>query len=128
MTGTLQRLGRGLDFPIVPRSGEFRYAEGPEKVLQSIRIILETTPGERVMRPTFGAGLDRYLMKPNTVASRALIRRAVEQALALWEPRIKASAIAVDPGEDPALVLITIRFTHLRDGSEGNLVYPFYLE
>jgi hypothetical protein len=34
----------------------------------------------------------------------------------------------VDEGEDPALVLITIQYTHVRDGRPGNLVYPFYLE
>ncbi len=128
MSGTLARLGSGLDFPLRPRRGSLRYAQGPEKVLQSIRIILETAPGERVMRPGFGAGLERYLMKPNTVATRALIRRDVEQALARWEPRIKLTNVAVEPGDDPALVVISIAFAHLRDGSEGNLVYPFYLE
>ena len=48
------------------------------KKLTEIYLILETEPGERVMRPGFGCGLRRYLMKPNTSATRALIERDVE--------------------------------------------------
>jgi phage baseplate assembly protein W len=123
-------LGRGWDFPVRPdpRQGALKYADGPVKVRQSIWIILDTEPGERIMRPTFGCGLRRYLMKPNSTATRALIKQEVERALASAEPRIKVSAVIVEPGEDLALVLIQIFYTHLRDGREDNLVYPFYLE
>ena len=31
-------------------------------------------------------------------------------------------------GPDPAMVLIKISFTHVRDGKPGSLVIPFYLE
>jgi phage baseplate assembly protein W len=102
--------------------------EGPEKIRQSIEIILDTDPGERVMRPGFGCGLRRYLMKPNTVATRALIERDVALALSTWEPRIEVKAVRVDPGDDPALVFIGVSYEHVRDGRSGNLVYPFYLQ
>jgi uncharacterized protein len=126
----LNRLGRGWAFPVRPdpRAGTLFYADGPDKVRQSIGIILDTEPGERIMRPTFGCGLRRFLMKPNTTATRALIRQEVERALASDEPRIKVNAVVVDPGDDPALVLIQIFYAHLRDGRQDNLVYPFYLE
>jgi phage baseplate assembly protein W len=127
---TLRLLGTGWNAPVRPddRSGRLDYASGPEKVRQSIQIILDTEPGERVMRPMFGCGLRRYLMKPNTVATRALIQREVSIALKTWEPRIDVQYLQVTPGDDPALVLIEIVYTHKRDGSRGNLVYPFYLE
>jgi phage baseplate assembly protein W len=125
---TVRALGRGWSFPIAPDPlGILAYAEGPTKVAQSIRIILDTEPGERVMRPSFGCGLRRYLMKPNTVATRALLQREVEVALATWEPRIEVRSVNVDEGDDPSLVLIRIGYVHLRDGRAGNLVYPFYL-
>ena len=126
----LNRLGRGWDFPVRPdpRAGALAYTRGPEKVRQSIGIILDTEPGERIMRPTFGCGLRRFLMKPNTTATRALIKQEVERALAAGEPRIKVNAVVVEPGDDPALVLIQIFYAHLRDGRQDNLIYPFYLE
>ena len=127
---TLSSLGKGWSVPLRPddRGGKLEYASGPEKVRQSIQIILDTEPGERIMRPTFGCGLRRYLMKPNTAATRALIQREVTIALKAWEPRIDAQSVQVSPGDDPALVLIEILYIHKRDGRQGNLVYPFYLE
>lgn len=124
----LDQLGRGWRFPVTPEEGDLLYEGGAEKIRQSIWIILDTERGERAMRPTFGCGLRRYLMKPNTTATRALIQYDVERALATWEPRIAVSAVQVDPGDDPALVLIQVSYSHVRDGSPGNLVFPFYLE
>ncbi len=123
-------LGSGWHFPVAPEttSHELKYLQGPDKVRQSIWIILQTEPGERIMRPQFGCGLRRYLMQTNTAATRALIRHDIERALSLWEPRIKVEEVSVVPGDDPSLVLIQIQYTHVRDGSPGNLVYPFYLE
>jgi phage baseplate assembly protein W len=127
---TLSFLGRGWEFPVRPdeREGKLEYLGGPEKVRQSIFIILDTEPGERIMRPSFGCGLRRYLMKTNTTATRALIEREVAHALKAWEPRVDLRSVEVTPGDDPALVLIEISYVHKRDGRQGNLVYPFYLE
>jgi uncharacterized protein len=122
-------LGRGWNYPVQPQAaGSLPYAAGADKVQQSIWIVLDTDPGERVMRPTFGCGLRRYLMKPNTSATRSLIRHDVEIALANFEPRIQLTALDVDGGDDPALVLIRIAYVTVRDNRPGNLVYPFYLE
>ena len=128
---TMQKfLGRGWGFPVTPAMGDrhIPYVEGADKVRQSIWIILETEPGERIMRPDFGCGLRRYLMKPNSSATRALIKRDVERALSSWEPRISVEQVSVEAGDDPAMVMIHIQYNHLRDGSPANLVYPFYLE
>src|SRR5262245_60299995 len=134
MNRAKELLGKGLCMPLVPQSqsetngATLLFADGPEKVRQSILIILDTEPGERVMRTTFGCGLRRYLMKPNTTATRALLQREVERALANFEPRIALSGVTVDPGDDPAMVLIQIAYVHLRTGRKDNLVYPFYLQ
>ena len=123
-------LGRGWAFPIRPDpiTRGLDFAAGPQKVAESIQIILDTDPGERAMRPTFGCGLRRFLMEPNTVATRALIQREVEAALAAFEPRIQVTSVDVSPGEDPALVFITIAYVHIRDQTSANLVFPFYLQ
>jgi len=127
---TYTMLGRGWNFPVLPQQSDkqLHYVAGPEKVRQAIWIILETEPGERIMRPDFGCGLRHYLMKPNTSATRALIKRDVERTLAALEPRIKVNQVEVTAGDDPSMVLIHIHYLHVRDGSPANLVYPFYLE
>jgi phage baseplate assembly protein W len=122
-------LGRGLGFPVAPgeRDRALPLVSGPDKVRQSILTILDTEPGERVMRPDFGCGLRRFLMEPNSVATRALIRHDVELALAAWEPRVSIDRVEVLAGQDPALVLVAVAYTQLVDGRPDNLVYPLYL-
>jgi phage baseplate assembly protein W len=120
----IDRLGTGVDLPLSPDPvhGALGYRSGPEKVQQSILVILLTEPGERVMRPDFGCGLRRFLMEPNTVAVRASIQRTVAAAIDAWEPRVVLREVTVTPGDDPALAVITIRYEHRRDASPGLVV------
>lgn len=127
-TARFDRLGRGPGLPFTPADGRLPVVAGPEKVRQSIFIILDTEPGERVMLPEFGCGLRRFLMHPNNGATRSQIEREIGLALQRWEPRIKVSQVDVNPGDDPALVLIEIQYAHVLDGRRDSLVYPFYLE
>jgi phage baseplate assembly protein W len=123
------RLGAGLGQPLGPdESGRVRMVSGPEKVRQSIYTILDTEPGERVMRADFGCGLSRYLMAPNSPATRAAIEREIHNALQRWEPRVQLAEVSVTPGEERSTVLIEIRYAHVLDGHQDVLVYPFYLE
>src|SRR2546430_1119066 len=83
--------------PEAVTTSRFEWRSGAVLVRQSILIILDTEPGERVMRPDFGCGLRRYLMEPNTPATRAAIARDIEAALGIWEPRIVVGAVDVTP-------------------------------
>jgi uncharacterized protein len=107
--------------------GTVRLVSGMALVRQSIEIILDTEPGERVMEPLFGCGLRRYLMAPNNAATRTAIRNDVIEALTLWEPRIRVTEVSVTAGEVPTLLYLDIAFLRLLDLRPDNLVYPFYL-
>jgi uncharacterized protein len=121
-------VGRGPRFPLRPgRDGALAFVGGEDIIRQSIETILDTEPGERVMLPTFGCGLRRYLMEPNTTATRASMQQEIEDALSRWEPRIQLTRVAVTPGDDPSLVWIEIAYVRLVDRRTDNLVYPFYL-
>jgi len=129
VTSALAQLGRGWSFPVVPDASTraLGYVDGSEKVRQAIWIVLDTEPGERIMRPTFGCGLRRYLGEPNTIAVGALSRHDVERALAAWEPRIQVTSVDVTPGEDSSLVEISIAYVHTRTRRADNVVYPLVL-
>lgn len=131
MTAVLDRyarLGQGMGQPLAPQDGRLPLVAGPEKVRQAIFTLLDTDPGERVMRPDFGCGLRRYLMHPNNPATRSAIEREIAQALGRWEPRVNLQQVAVTPTDDAALVLIEIHYAHVLDARQDVLVYPFYLE
>ena len=121
-------IGKGSAFPLRPGTlGQLEYVSGDQIIRQSIETILDTEPGERVMLPTFGCGLRRFLMQPNTPATRTAMQQEISDSLRRWEPRIQVSEVSVTPGDDPALVWVSISYTQLADRREDNLVYPFYL-
>jgi phage baseplate assembly protein W len=124
-----QWLGSGFRFPLTPPpgTGSLGLSTGMERLRQAVEIILDTEPGERVMLPEFGCGLRRYLMAPNTVATRTAIAEDIETALVGWEPRIRVTEVAVTAGEEPSLVWIDIAYQRRVDLRSDNLVYPFYL-
>jgi phage baseplate assembly protein W len=105
--------GQGLAFP--PRLGDdgrLAWAVGHRSVRESIRIILTTEPGERIMLPTFGAGLRSFLFEPNVPATHRLIEERSRHALTRWEPRMTVDAIVVAPHpDDPFRATITVAYT-----------------
>lgn len=121
-------LGVGWAFPICADAGRTAVAAYEEDVKQAIRIILGTDPGERVMRPDFGAGLSAFVFEPMTPATLEALRQRVEEALVDWEPRIDVDAVKVSAVPDEGKVLIEARYRVRANNSNHNLIYPFYLE
>lgn len=124
-------IGQGLAFPLqVNPRGEFALATGERDIEQAIRIILETVPGERVMRPEFGCRIHELIFAPHDATTEGLVIHYIEQALERWEPRIELQEVNVDTDArakyDGAL-LIEIRYQIKDTHSERSIVYPFYL-
>jgi hypothetical protein len=87
----------GWPFLPVPQGGQLVYPTLEQSVRDSIRIILMTRPGEQLMRPRYGAGLQNFLDEGNTIALRAQIQTAIVQSLQNYENRITVDAVDVDP-------------------------------
>ena len=105
--------GQGIGFPSqVGPNGQMVWSAGEPNVREAICIILRTRPGERLMRPDFGCGLDRFLFEPNSTGTLRLIQEEVKRALTRWEPRIALDDIRVETNPaDPRAVDITIAYT-----------------
>ncbi|MEZ5351540.1 MAG: GPW/gp25 family protein [Bryobacteraceae bacterium] len=121
-------LGAGWAFPVCEKSGRTDTAAFEEDVRQAILIILGTDPGERVMRPEFGAGLSTFVFEPMTPATLESLRVRVEEALVDWEPRIDVERVTVTAVPDEGKAVIEVRYRIRITNSHHNLVYPFYLE
>jgi len=128
-------LGNGWAFPIgaqPPKQGD---QAGPiamladeAKIAQAIWIILTTSPGERVMRSTFGCGLNQLVFANLSQATLGQVVAKVKSALVQWEPRINVTSVDAAPStDDPNLLLIGINYVVLSTNSRFNLVYPYYL-
>lgn len=126
-------VGRGWSFPIHLNDLQkiALTADDETEINQSIRIILSTMPGERVMRPTFGSRLHELVFEPMNPETATRARRLVEEALRLWEPRITVTDVEIHLAQDDSrhegqleIVLhYEIKATH----DQYSLVYPFYL-
>jgi|SRR5215471_9083181 len=122
-------LGRGWAYPVAfdPSIGSVAEAAYEEDIKQSIRIILGTSPGERVMRPDFGCGIHQMVFTAIDSASLTRIVASVRDALTRYEARIELLDVSTDPleaAEGKLLVIISYRVR--ATNQSGNLVYPFY--
>ena len=122
-------LGRGWAFPVATdATGAIAVAAYEADIEQSIRIILGTEPGERVMRPDFGAGLRGLVFEPMNTTTIALVRHRVEQALIVWEPRIDSVTVTVAADPPNGRLRVDVSYRIRTTNTFYNLVYPFYLQ
>lgn len=123
-------LGVGWAYPARLNSyNQLARAAYEEDVRQAIQIILGTNPGERIMRPDFGAGLNDFVFEPISTTTISLVRTRVYEALVDWEPRIDVERVRVsyDPAQQGRLQ-IEIQYRIRATNTQFNLVYPFYLQ
>jgi phage baseplate assembly protein W len=125
----LAYLGSGWQFPLTLQpDGVPGQVDHEAAVAQSIRIILGTDPGERLMRPTFGAGLSTFVFEPINPATMTRIRNQVRAALVDWEARIDVIDVRVTPEPERGLLTIDLEYRVRATNSLHNLVYPFYFD
>ena len=119
--------------PVPDENGQLAYPSLAQSVRELIQVLLSTRPGEQLMRPGFGAGLENLLTEPNTVATRSRIKDLITDALKRWEQRIVVDGIAVDPVSDAASgvadgVRVEIAYRHKRTGAPARIGLSLVME
>jgi uncharacterized protein len=126
---TTELYGRGTTFPLaIGPTGGVRQSTGIERVEESIRVILGTQHGERVMRPTFGCNLKSLAFAPNGAGTANLARHYVETGLREWEPRIEVVEVAVANDRERGALVVTVNYRLKAATGVHSVVFPFYLE
>jgi phage baseplate assembly protein W len=98
-------------------------------VRESIRVILLTEPGERIMVPDFGAKLRSFLFQPNSVTTRRSIQDEIGRALQQWEQRVQLDSVDVKAdASDPQAVVATINYTLVANQSPGQIALSMQLQ
>ena len=97
-------------------------------IRQSIYVIINTVPGERVMRPEFGCEIHSLIFAPANFQTAALAERYVREALIRWEPRIDLREVEVTAGaSDRGELFIRVSYSLKGEHDSRSLVYPYYL-
>ncbi|HMS49112.1 GPW/gp25 family protein [Candidatus Microthrix sp.] len=110
--------GQGVAFPFrVGLDGRVAWSTGEENVRESLSLIVQTRPGERIERPDFGCGVDRFLHEQVTVATLRRLQDEIRTAIDRWEPRVALDDVrlAADPADRRA-VDITISYRLVASG------------
>lgn len=122
-------LGTGWQIPLAFAGGRLQTASDEACVEQAIWAILETAPGERMMRPDFGCAIHDLVFAAPNPQLVGQIHSAVHTALTRFEPRIEVLGIDVVPDDqEPGLLRIEIDYRLRSASSRFSFVYPFYLE
>jgi phage baseplate assembly protein W len=122
-------LGRGWAFPVSVQGGRLRFAVDAEDIRQAMLIILQTSPGERVMLPAFGCRLNELVFAAGNASTLSLAQLYAKDALEQWEPRIQVITVvaSIDP-KQPQCMLVAVDYLIRDHNRPDNLVYPFYLK
>src|SRR5918995_7124021 len=97
-------------------SGRTAGTDTRDHIRDLIEQVLFTSPGERVMRPGFGAGLLTLVFEPNSTTLAATTKFLVQSALRQHLSNLIAVS-AVDVENIDATLQVTIRYVVLSDGS-----------
>lgn len=128
MESDISFLGTGWSFPpeFSIRAG-VRMVSADEDIRQSLHIVLGTAPGERVMRPAFGAGIRQQLFENINETTITILKDAIGRAILFYEPRVKVQAIVADTTQAVEGRLdFSIDYLVISTNTRHNIVYPYY--
>jgi phage baseplate assembly protein W len=124
-------LGVGWSFP--PEFHKRADALGVKMVAEeddigeSLRILLSTNPGERVMQPSYGCGLKAMVFAAINERTITELKDIIERAVLFFESRITLEDIDVNT-EDAldGILKIQLNYSVRKTNTRSNIVYPFY--
>ena len=121
-------IGTGWTFPVgVNVQGQISLTSRHKDIEQAIHMILLTPKGQRVMRPLFGCQIHELVFAPNDATTAGLAAHYVEDALGMWEPRIRVLEVLADPDpNDTGCLQMAIRYKVKATHDQRTLVFPFY--
>lgn len=131
MQGDSSFLGTGWSFPFSfdLKSGSVQTSTGENDIRESLLILMNTIPGERVMHPEYGCGLHKLVFSSIGESEKTIIRDMIKNAVLYYEPRIDIESIDIDNESDMVNGTVWISVTYIvrAVNSRSNIVFPFYL-
>lgn len=122
-------LGTGIKFPpqVDPGTGRFATSSGGQSVKESIYLILMTNRGERWLEPSFGSNLMSYTFMDVSVTMLSILSDNIRSLILSQEPRVSDLDVEIDANSREGCLIIFINYTLAGVNTQGNMVFPFYL-
>jgi phage baseplate assembly protein W len=93
-----------------PVSNDIALLKDEESVKESIKNLILTDPGERLMQPFIGGGIRALLFENITPAVIKIIEDRVRTTVEIYEPRAELIDVTVSSNIDDNQVGVTVRF------------------
>ena len=116
---------KGPGFPL--EKGLYGYPKikkDVELIKDSIKQILTTRKGERVMLRNFGSNLHKLIFEPNDEFLNELVRIEVEEAIREWEPRVEIVDVQAERREHELRINVVFRVTTTEKEGNTNFRIP----
>ena len=98
-----------------------------DDIAESLGILLSTSPGERLMQPSYGCGLYTMVFETINQSTITRLKDLIERAVLFFEPRVTLESIDIDTENVLEGVLkIRLNYRVRKTNSRSNIVYPFY--
>ena len=125
-------LGKGWSFPpVFSKTGlgiQLGMAYGDQNIRESLRAIITTVPGERLMIPDYGADTSQLLFEDLAPSFVINLQDVISDAILFYEPRIKLDEVIVEMDQySEGLVNISINYTIRETNTRSNFVFPYFL-
>jgi phage baseplate assembly protein W len=122
--------GTGWRFP--PRFNKVlrtvEMTSGEEDIRNSLKILLSTALGERLIEPSYGCNLQDLVFEPLDEALTAHITDLIKKAVLYHESRIVLEDVQVQESPENGRLLITLEYTIPTTNSRSNFVFPYFLD
>lgn len=122
-------LGSGWSFPITfsGANAQLITTSLAENINQSIKIILKTKQGERILESQFGSGLHHFCFRKMDETLKGEIADDVKMSLLHNEPRIIVKNVSIEYTDiKEGWVEVTITYVLIQTNTRHNYVYPFH--
>lgn len=122
-------LGRGWGFPPTFTKGVgVEMLNGEDDIQSSLKILLSTRIGERIMEPEFGCNTDNMIFEIMNTGFQTFMQKLIKEAILLYEPRIDLKNVdLIMQNETNGLLLISVDYVVRTTNSRSNIVFPFYV-
>lgn len=124
-------LGKGWHFPPTfgTNNARLMMVSEEEDIKESLLILFNTLPGERIMNPDYGCDLHSQVFERMDEQTKARIIDIVTEAIDNFETRIILEDVDVRiSANDESIIFIMVNYTVIQTNARTNIVYPFYLE
>ena len=121
-------IGVGWRFPPTFENGDVLLSAGVQSIQESLKIIANTTLGERLMRPDFGCPINEDVFGAMNSNRLSWIENVIRRAILLHEPRIDTEHVIVTADQPEGRLFIEVAYTVRGANSRFNFVFPFYPE